>query len=295
MRLWEQYYQPSSVSDALEILDRARGSARLIAGGTDLLLDIRQGRHPPVEAIIDITGIEEMRTIEEIDGQLYLGAAVTHARILAHEDIRQRAVCLHEACALIGGPQVRNVATIGGNVAHALPAADGTIALLALETEAELASPGGRRWEPLEALFAGPGQPAFDRTRELITRFRFQLSDPGQVSTFRRVMRPQGVAIAILNMAGWMQLDEDGRIAQIRIAAGPGGPVPFRARETERALRGQRPDDPAALAEAVDMLLGEIRLRTSRHRATLTYRQHLAGVLLGEIMQSMLQKWERPR
>ncbi len=282
--MWNAYLLPQSVDEALRMLQQAQGKARLVAGGTDLLLDLRQGRHPPVERLIDVTRIAELQRLEADERWVYLGAAVTHRRIAESPLLQEEAACLAHACGLIGGPQVRNVATIGGNVAHALPAADGTIALLALDAQAQLAGPQGRRWRPLAGLFQGPGKPAFDPGAELLVQFRFPRRGPGERSAFARIMRPQGVAIAILNMALWLRLGEGGVAEDLRLAVGPAGPIPFRARQTEDFLRGRRLDD-QAIGEAVAVLAGEARLRTSRHRATQAYRRHLLGVLLRRVLE----------
>src|SRR3990172_6003428 len=206
MAYWQEYVQPSTVDDALTALREAGGEARLVAGGTDLLLDLQQGRHAPLRRLVDVTRIEEMGRIR-LDGEwAEIGAAVPIRQIVEHPVLAVRASCLTQACALIGGPQVRNVATLGGNVAHALPAGDGTIALLALEAQAEIASAGGRRWLPMEELFSGPGQTTFDRSADVLVRFRLRLAGAGEASAFERIMRPQGVAIAILNMACSIQV-----------------------------------------------------------------------------------------
>src|SRR3990172_9853527 len=143
---WQRYLQPEKVEEALAALDSAGGRGRLVAGGTDLLLDIQQGRHPPVDVLVDVARIGEMRGVRVEGESIWIGAAVPHAEIIAHPVLQARATALTEASGLIGGPQVRVVATLGGNVAHALPAGDGTIALLALDAPAEPASigrPGG--------------------------------------------------------------------------------------------------------------------------------------------------------
>lgn len=279
MATWTHYLTPTTVEGALAALAQARGPARLIAGGTDLLLDLQQGRQPPVDTLVDVTRIPELGEIQLEEHCLYLGAAVTLATLLQHEELAHHARCLVEACRLIGGPQVRNVATIGGNVAHALPAADGTIALLALDAQAQIASPEGRRWTPLETLFAGPGQAAFNQERELLVGFRFALRHSGETSAFRRVMRPQGVAIAIMNMAVWIRWGMRAEIQDVRLAVGAAGPRPLRARRTEEALRGAGLSQPA-IAKAIEVLASEARLRTSPHRATADYRRQLLEVLL---------------
>ncbi len=289
MRLWHSYAQPTSVEQALRTLTEAGGRAAIIAGGTDLLLDIDQGRRAAPELLVDVAGIEEMREIRLEQDHIFLGAAVTHKAITSSALLQEHAACLVEGCALIGGPQVRNVATIGGNVAHALPAGDGTIGLLALDADVLLAGPTGQAWKPLAEIFAGPGELRLDRSRELLVGFRLPLAETGASSAFLRIMRPQGVAIAILNMAVWLRLAPDGTLEMVRIAAGPGGPVPFRAHATESALLGRRPDA-ETLREATAVLLTEIKLRTSKHRATSAYRQHLAGILLERTMQAALGK-----
>lgn len=288
MSLWKNYHLAQSVQDALALLAAAPQPARLVAGGTDLLLDLQQGRHPPVETLIDITAIPEMNRLEIEGGRLRIGAAVPLNQIVASPLVRQHAEALFEACGLIGGPQVRNTATLGGNVAHALPAGDGTIALLALGAQAEIASSSGRKLVPIESLFLGPGQSTLVQEHALLLGFSLPLAHPGQGSVHRRVMRPQGVAIAILNMALWLE-QQDGRIAQARLAVGPAGPVPFRARRAETALQGQ-PMTADTLTAARQALLAEARFRTSPHRATAEYRQHVAGVLLEETLSTAWQR-----
>jgi carbon-monoxide dehydrogenase medium subunit len=283
MPLWREYRVAVSVDDALAALARSQGGARIIAGGTDLLLDIEQGRLAPQVELIDVTRVEEMTRIQTSRDSITLGAAVTHAQIIDNPAVLAGAACLVQACSLIGGPQVRHVATIGGNVAHALPAGDGSIALLALEAEVEIASAGGRRWQSLESLFTGPGQVSFDRRREILVAFRFRPCANGRTSAFRRIMRPQGVAIAILNMAIRADWEPDGQLADLRLAVGAAGPKPLRARQAEAALRGRLPE--AGSIQAAEAALGhEVRLRTSPHRATEPYRRHLLGVLLRDVL-----------
>jgi carbon-monoxide dehydrogenase medium subunit len=283
MKICQNFHYAQSIDDALAAISQTQGDVAVLAGGTDLLLDIQQGRHPQVDKLVDVSGIPEMGEIEEIDGLIYIGAAVTHKQIISSEVLQKHARCVVEGCGLIGGPQVRNVATIGGNVSHALPAGDGTISLLALDTQVEIASKEGRRWEPLIDLFAGPGKVTFDREKELVSRFKFAKRAVMEGSAFHRVMRPQGVAIAILNMSGWVKLDSAGNLVDMRIACGPAGPRPFRGYETEAFLKGKHLDD-QILAEAASILDGEVNLRTSKHRATKEYRHSLLPVLLKKVL-----------
>ncbi|GAB4474585.1 MAG: xanthine dehydrogenase FAD-binding subunit XdhB [Anaerolineales bacterium] len=286
MPAWTSYYLPQTIPEALDILQNEAHS-KVIAGGTDLLLELQQGRHAPVRTLVDLSAIAELQKLEISEEMLWIGAGVPLNRVVAWQPTRQFATALFEAASLIGGPQVRNVATLGGNVAHALPAADGAIALLALDAQVVLATPEGQRTQPLLACYAGPGKTALQRT-EIILAFQVPKSKPGEASAFRRVMRPQGVAIAIQNMGIWLRREDD-RIREIRIAIGPAGPVPFRAHQTESTLH-DKPLNDKTLREAEQTLQAEARFRTSPHRATSEYRYHLAGILLRQTLQTA---WER--
>ncbi len=277
---WQAYYQPETVAEALRLLAAHDGAARVVAGGTDLLLEIQRGRHPEIQALVDVTGIAGMTNIARRDHYLEVGAAATHTQIVRSAWLQQHAACLVESCGVIGGPQVRNVATLGGNVAHALPAADGTTALVALAAEAEIAAAAGMTWQPILHLFAGPGQPAFDPTRSLLTRFRFTVA-PHSGTAFSRIMRPQGVALPILACAVWVQLsqpDPRSPITAARICLGPVAPTPQRAAQAEAALVGRRLPD--ALEDCLAAAHSELHPRPSKHRATAPYRQEMIAVLL---------------
>lgn len=284
MSLWKNYFLPSSLSEALEKLTSDSQSARLIAGGTDLLIEMQQGLQPPVETLIDVTAIPELLALEIRSDRLFIGGAVPLAKIVASPLVRAHAPALVEACELIGGPQVRSAATLGGNVAHALPAADGTIALLACGGVAEVAGTSGRRCVDIEELLLGPRQSQLEARSEILIGFHLPLRGPGESSAFRRTMRPQGVALPILNMAVWLRRRGD-IISEARLAIGPAGPRPIRPFQTENLLKG-RPFDPSLIGEACRVLLGEIELRTSKHRATKEYRRHLTRVLLEESMRA---------
>ena len=190
------------------MLDHYDGRARVVGGGTDLMLDIQHGQTPAVEAMVDTSRIAGLDRISNEHGHIVIGCAVTHTQIVNDESIIRSGTCLVEGCGVIGGPQVRNVATLAGNVAHAMPAGDGSIGLLALGGEIEVADAGGCRWMPLQEAFLGPGKSAIDHHRSLLTRLRFPPTQAGEGSAFTRIMRPQGVALPMISMAARLQLDE---------------------------------------------------------------------------------------
>ena len=321
MAFWNHYHLPTTVDEAIALLARYEGQARVVAGGTDLILELQQGHRPPVEALVDVTRIAEMTRIEETGEHIDIGAAVTHTAIVASARLAQKATCLVESCGVIGGPQVRNVATLGGNVAHALPAGDGTLSLVALDAEAEIAkcnmqtiapearlaaprpstgrSDRGkrsgdaecrteRRWVPVVSLFKGPGESAIDQTREIIVRFRFRLTAPGEATAYKRIMRPQGVALPILAMAVWIQVS-DTVVDDVRIVLGPAGLTPIRATTAETYLAGI-PLVKDVLPQMADLVLADAKLRTSQHRATAGYRRELIEVLVRRALPLAYQR-----
>jgi carbon-monoxide dehydrogenase medium subunit len=293
---------PLSADEALELLAHYDGRARVIAGGTDLLVDTQaefhEGHRPYFAALVDVTKIEGANEIRERAGYIEIGCGVTHTQIVDSSLVQKRATALAEACFVVGGPQVRNVATLCGNVAHALPAADGTVALMALEAEAQVAFRNGRtaekEWRTLPSIFRGPGKSAVDSTREMITAIRFKSLESAEGSAFVRVMRPQGVALPILGMAVKTRLltKDEGRIGEVALSAGPVAPVPFRATRTEEFLRGKMVDD-RVLQDAARILVAEAQPRTSAHRSTKEYRYELLPTLLEQTLSAALERAAR--
>lgn len=281
--LCDEYILAESVEEALGILTEAKGSARLLSGGSDLLLEIQQGKCPEVRTLIDVSGIDEMCRVELREKSLFIGASVTLRQLIDSSLVKSHAEALAEAAACMANPQVCNVATIGGNVAHALPAADGSIALLALDAQAEVANVEGKRTVPLQTLFKGPGVSTLAAECDLLVGFYLPVHGKGQASVFLRHTNPQGIPLATVNMAVWLER-KAGRITHIRIAIGPAGPVPFRAQETEEVLIGQVPSQ-EVMDRARDELLKETQFRTSPHRASKEYRYHLASLLLQDALK----------
>jgi CO/xanthine dehydrogenase FAD-binding subunit len=288
MPLWKDYHLPVSVDEAVGLLARYDGKARVVAGGTDLILDLQQGNEHPVEALVDVTRIIGLNEIREDAGFILIGAGVTHTQIVASELLHRKATALVEASYVVGGPQVRNVATIGGNVAHALPAADGTTALNALDAEVEVASFSGRRWIPFTSLFLGPGKSAIDSTREVLTALRCKTTGLREGSAASRIMRPQGVALPIMNFSTWVRVI-DNRIDEVALAVAPVAPTPFRCKQTEAFLTG-KPATSEAIEAAVEVLLSECKPRTSPHRATAEYRKEVLPVLLRRTLSKAIER-----
>lgn len=275
--MWEQYLFPASVKEALQMLEAHAGEARIIAGGTDLALQSQRGRIPS-KVMVDMTRISGLDHIEEQDGLIYVGARVTHAQVAVSPLIRSRAGVLAEACGSVGGPQIRNVGTLVGNVVNALPAADGAIALFALDAEAEIAEQTDRRWAPIASLYAGVGRCTVDSSFAMITQLRFRALGKGEAGAFERLAKRRALILPILNAAVVVGLP-DGKVQRTRIAVGPVAETPLVAAEAAQALIGRTPDG-AALAEASTLAAEAAQPRHSLLRGSPEYRKRMVEVLV---------------
>jgi CO/xanthine dehydrogenase FAD-binding subunit len=275
--MWDDYLFPQSVEEALEMLQAHGGKARIIAGGTDLALQCQRGRNP-ARVMVDITRIPDLDHLEERDGHIYIGAGVTHAQVAASPLIRSRASVLAQACGSVGGPQIRNVGTLVGNVVNALPAADGAIGLFALDAEAEVAEGGGRRWTPIADLYAGVGRCTVDSCEAMITQLRFPALDDGDGSAFERLAKRKALILPILNTGVVLWMD-DGAVRKARIAIGPVATTPFVAADAAQSLVGRAPGD-AVVGEAARLAADAAQPRYSLLRGSAEYRKSMVEVLV---------------
>jgi carbon-monoxide dehydrogenase medium subunit len=276
--MWQAYEIPATVEEALDILGRYQGRARLIAGGTDLVIQLQEGTRT-VECLVDVTRIPGLDRIEREGDWVVLGSGATFRQIKDSALIQHEARVLSEAAATVGALQIQNVATLAGNVVNAMPAADGTLALLALDGEAQVADADGRAWLPIAGMFAGPGQSRVDPTRQMVTALRFPASQSRQGSAWERIGRRRALVLPILNCGVSVGLDSDGLLRWARIALAPVAPTPFRAHQAERFLAG-RPAEPETYAQAAEIAAAESNPRSSRLRASREYRVEVLRVLV---------------
>lgn len=283
--MWQDYLYPETVREAVDLLAEWSGQARIVAGGTDLVLQLKRGERQAV-CLIDISRIVGMRGIEESDGAITLGAAVTHAEAAASPLIQTVAPVLAEAASEVGSPEIRNMATIGGNVVNAQPAADTALALLALEAEAEIVGTGGARWVPLLDLYRGAGVSAVDSAAEVVRGFRFKVP-AGQVgSAYRRLGKCKSIALPVLCAATIVKLEAD-RVVSAAIGLGPVAPLPFRPSEAEAWLAGQ-PATAETAKRAAELAQAEAQPRDSLLRCAREYREAMVGVLVQSTLEQAI-------
>ncbi|HSR29504.1 MAG TPA: FAD binding domain-containing protein [Anaerolineae bacterium] len=277
--MWQAYEMATSVEQALDVLNQYDGQAQIIAGGTDLIIELQEGKHS-VECLVDVTGIPGLDRIERQGEWIVLGANVTFRQIKDSSLLQEQARVLPEAAATVGALQIQTVATLAGNLVSSLPAADGSVALLALDAEAEIVDAHGRAWRPVGELFLGPGKSAVDPSRQMVTAIRFPAPEGRHGSAWERIGRRRALVLPILNCAVSLGLDDEGqRFEWARIGLGPVAPVPFRAREAEAFLAGS-PVSEETMMQAAEISAGEAKPRTSLLRASKEYRTEVLKVLV---------------
>ncbi len=285
---WEAYLVPTSLEEALAMLKEGQGQARVIAGGTDLIIQLKK-KKVTARRLVDVTNLDELKGIELEDGFIRVGACVTHQELASSRLIRERAAALAEGALQMGSPQIRNVGTVGGNIVNAQPAADTVIPLIALEAEVEVASSEGARREPLGGLCTGAGRCTVDATAEILTAVRFRALGSNQGSAFARLAKRKALSLPILNTAVVVTLN-DGRdtFQEVRLAVGPAAPTPFRARKAEEALRGAA-IEAQAIAAALELAAQEAQPRTNPLRGRQEYRREMVKVLLRRSIERAVQ------
>ena len=278
-----EYLIPSTIEEALHLLSAHSGQAMIIAGGTDVLPDLRKGKHAPA-CLVDITRIPELTEIRVGDGYVTVGAAVTFAMLREHLYLQQHVHALVEAAASVGAAPIQSAATWGGNLVQAMPAADGAIIAITLGAELRVVDRDGERWIPVLDTFAGPGRSHIDPTRQLITTIRFPIPATPWGTAWRRAGRRPSLILPTLNCAVKLVLDNEGRcIIDAAIGMGPVASCPHRAAEAEAYLIGRAPDQ-ATFAEAARLAELGADPRSSIHRASREYRLAILPVLVEEAL-----------
>ncbi len=275
------YHAPASLEEAFAVKGEHPETSRYLAGGTDLLLAMEWGQDH-VTAVIDLKGIAGLAEIELLpDGRWRIGALTPMARIEAHPELTAAFPALTEAAAVVGGPPIRNRATLGGNLCNASPAADTAIPLLALGAEAVLASASGERTLPLGEFWTGPRATVL-QPGELLKAVHLPAPPPRSASAFARLTRT-AMDIAVVNAAAAITLDEQGAFAKVACALGAVGPVVLPVPAMEQALRGKACND-ETLAEAASLAESAAQPIDDR-RASAEYRREMAGVLAARALR----------
>jgi carbon-monoxide dehydrogenase medium subunit len=277
------YFYPATIEAAIRLLANHAGRARVIAGGTDLMPAIRDGKIDP-EALVDITRVPGLDRIEFDDAWITVGAAVTFAMLRDSAFLRARVPALAQAAASVGAAPLQEMATWAGNVVQAMPAADGGVAAVALEAEAHVVDAKGARWVAVESLYTAAKTSAIDSTRQVITHLRFPAPPAGWGCAWQRIGRRPSLTLPILSCAATLRIiSSTAEIESATIALGPVAALPFRARGAEASLAGHPADD-GTFERAGELAREECHPRTNPLRASAEYR----GALIPAIVRAAL-------
>jgi CO/xanthine dehydrogenase FAD-binding subunit len=264
------YIRPQDLDEALDFITEYGPDTTILAGGTDVMIDMRAGTLQS-KYLLDISRLSALREIKIGDTELTIGAAVTISEINTSEIIERHAPALQKAADRFAGRQVRNNATIGGNVAHCSPCGDTIPPLLIHDALAVVVSPAGQRNVPIEEMAGGPYHCTLQPS-ELITHFILK-PKPEEVefADFQKIGRRKELAISRMSMAAMARQAGDKSISFIRFALGSCTPTPHRFREIEEMLLGKVPDE--ALLWEAGRVLAERMIEITGRRLSAVYKE----------------------
>ncbi len=283
--MWSRYITVASIEEALQALSQYHERARIVAGATDILIELERGSRPGVEVLIDITRVPGLDQIEHHGDSVRLGALVTHNQVVASELLVQRALPLAQACWEVGAPQIRNRATVAGNLITASPANDTITPLMALGASVILTSLGGERTVPLQAFYTGLRRTVM-QPDELLTAITFPLLADHERGMFLKLGLRRAQAISVVNAAVILAFDGD-QITRAAVTLGSVAPTVIHAPTAEQALLGttltpETVAEAARLAAATPSPIDDVR-------STAEYRTEMVRILVSRALRALAQ------
>lgn len=281
------YEAPTTLPDALAKMAQHNGTARPLAGGTDLIDQMRVGRLAPA-VLVDVKKIAELNVLKLDQQGLHLGAAVPCYRIYGDSIVSQQYSALADSSHIIGGVQIQSRASLGGNLCNSGPAADSTPSMIALGGICVIAGSSGKREVPVESFCTGPGKNVL-KPGELLVEIRFPSAPKHSGSHYRRLIPRNEMDIAVVGVAAAVELDASGqKFVSARIALGAVAPTPLLATAAGEALAGQSVSD-AAIAKAAQAARAIVTPITDM-RGTKEYRVHVTGVLVERVVRAAVAR-----
>jgi carbon-monoxide dehydrogenase medium subunit len=282
------YVAPSSVQEAVAVLAKHGAAARVLAGGTDIIIQAREGRRD-VAVMVDVKGIAEATQLtHNSDGSLRIGAATSCARIYNDDGVKQRFAALVDSASLIGGIQIQSRASLGGNLCNSGPAGDSIPTLIALGATCEITGPGGSRTVKVEDFCTAPGRNVL-QNGEMLVSLLFPAPSGKSGAAFERFIPRNEMDIAVANAAASVTLSADGNTFEsARVAIGAVAPTPLYVAAAGAALAGQ-PVNEATIAKACEAAQAAATPITDM-RGTVDQRKHLVGVLVKRTINKAVQR-----
>lgn len=282
--MWTEYFTPTSIDEALTLLAEHRSSARIVAGATDLILELERGQRSGIEILIDVTRIPGLDSIHlDADGMIHLGPLVTHNHCAGSQLMVDRAFALARACWEVGAPQIRNRGTVAGNLITASPANDSITPLMAFDAVVHLRSTRGERSVKLSDFYTGVRSNVM-RDDEMLVDIAFPAPSAGTRSSFYKLALRRAQAVSVINVAVVLEL-EAGRVGRAAITLGSVAPTIIHAEGAEDILRG------AGLTDDVVVRAAEAAARSAKPiddlRGSASYRVEMVRVCTERVLRSL--------
>jgi len=282
-----QYHEPSTLAEACRMMAELGGGVRPIAGGTDLVVNMRRGAVAP-EHVVSLGRIKELCAMDLSGRTLTIGACCTVASLAESSDLASQFHALNEGALSLGSPLVRNLATAGGNLVTARPAADLPPPLMAYGGTVILQSSQGQRFVPLDQFFVGPGRTVM-KPHEILASIVIETPSAFSGSSYIKLGTRRALEISIVSVASFLTLERPGgRIQSARIVLGSVAPVPMRAGDAEKTLIGEVPSGPL-FVKAGETAAGESK-PIDDHRGTAEYRREMVSVLTRKTLHAALER-----
>ena len=278
-----EYYSPTIIADVCKLLDEFKEEAQILAGGTDVLIELRKPTAQSLKAIVDISRLKDLRGIEEIGNTICIKPLTTHTDILYSNVIQQYAPLLRQAVSTIGSPQIRNRGTVGGNIMNAAACADTVPPLMALDATVKLQSLEGERIVPMVDFFVKPYQTVAAKN-EILAEIRFPKLFSPVKSAFIKLGRRNALAISRLSVAAILQKSDSGVIQEARIVPGAAFPKWQRMTEAEKILIGQKPSKD--LFAAAGEKVSEVMISFTGRRWSPEYKEPVIAVLVRRALEA---------
>jgi len=283
-----EYVAARTIDEAVEALASSKGPAKPLAGGTDLIVQLNEGRIT-LDRVVDIGRIPELKRIDlDAQGQLRLGAVAPCVDVYSHVNVQRLFPMLVDSASIIGSVQIQSRASIGGNLCNASPSGDSIPTLICLGAQAVVQGPSGQRVVPVEEFCTGPGQTVL-QPAELVVEIVVPAPGPHEGGKYLRFIPRNEMDIAVVGVGSWIRWDpQSGRITDARIALGAVAPTPVRAPEAEAALIGKEVswdviDEASRLAVNAARPISDVR-------GSAEYRRHLVSVLVRRTLLAALER-----
>jgi CO/xanthine dehydrogenase FAD-binding subunit len=283
---WFDYCAPKGLEEALDVFGEYGERARALAGGTDLILFMEKGRLKP-DLVVEIPSCPPFVGIEATNSHIRIGSRTTMRELETSSLIREKISILAEAASKVGSLQIRNLATIGGNICTASPAGDTLPALLVLDASVKLVSKSGERLVPLREFFFGPGE-TVRQPNELLTEVIVPLPSSHSGYSFYKLSVRRYMDIAIVNVAAFVAVNGDGFITDAKIALGSVAPTPIRAYEAEERLKGNTIND--ILLDEIGKLAQDASSPITDQRGTAEYRRIMVYRLTKRVVKEAYEQ-----